>query len=186
MSEIDLIVQKLAAGNTILYPTDTIWGLGCDATNAAAVERIYEIKNRPKDKPFILLVDGIDMLHEYVDNIHPRLETLLFYHERPLTVIYDTPKNLPDIAMGPDKTVGIRVTQDLFCKTIIEQLGKPIVATSANKSDRPFPRNFGSIDIEVIKESDYVVKYKQDDQSESAESVIVKVSDKAELVFLRT
>ena len=132
------------------------------------------------------MVDGIDMLHRYVADIHPRLETLIFYHERPLTVIYDSPKNLPEISTGPDRSVGIRVTQDLFCKTIIQQLGKPIVATSANKSDRPFPRNFGSIDIEIIKDVDYVVKYKQDDQSESAESVIVKVSEKAELVFLRT
>ena len=186
MMELDRIVKTLDQGGVIIYPTDTIWGIGCDATNGLAVEKIFEIKNRPASKPFILLVDGLEMLHQYVDDIHPRLETLLFYHKRPLTVIYENPRNLPPATLGPDKTVAIRITLDPFCQELIGSLGKPIVATSANQSNEPFPRNFGNISFDLLQKVDYIVNYKRDEPCDQDPSVIVKLSDKSELIFIRS
>ncbi len=186
MIELDQIVDTLEQGGVIIYPTDTIWGIGCDATNQDAVDKIYEIKERPKSKPFILLVNGIKMLHEYVNNIHPRLETLLCYHRRPLTVVYEAPKNLPSNVVASDGTVAIRIAQDMFCQQLIETFGKPLIATSANKSSEPFPSNFGSISFDIMQQVDYIVDYKREDESERDPSVIVKLSDKSELIFLRS
>ena len=186
MMELDQIIKTLDRGGVIIYPTDTIWGIGCDATNRKAVDKIYEIKERPKDKPFIILVNGINMLHKYVHSVHPRLETLLSLHRRPLTVIYDQPKNLPSNVVAKDGTVAIRIAQDPFCQELIEHLGKPIVATSANKSSEPFPANFGSISFDIMQQVDHIVNYKRDDESEKDPSVIVKLSEKSELIFLRT
>jgi len=186
MMELDQIVKTLDDGGVIIYPTDTIWGIGCDATNPKAVDKIYSIKERPKSKPFIILVNGINMLHQYVNKVHPRLETLLSYHKRPLTVIYDYPKNLPTNVIATDGSVAIRIAQDPFCQQLIEFLGKPIVATSANKSTEPFPSNFGNISFDIMQKVDYIVHYKREDESVHDPSVIVKLSDKSELIFLRT
>ena len=185
MIELDQIVKTLDHGGTIIYPTDTIWGIGCDATNRKAVEKVYQLKERPRSKPFIILVDGLDMLHNYVVSIHPRLETLLFYHRRPLTVIYEKPKNLPDIVLGRDGTAGIRITVDPFCQEIISALGRPVIATSANKNSEPFPTSFGNISFDVLQKVDYIVNYKRDEPCEHDPSAIVKLSDKSELIFLR-
>ncbi|MBK8500766.1 MAG: Sua5/YciO/YrdC/YwlC family protein [Saprospiraceae bacterium] len=94
MSELDHIVRVLKGGGTILYPTDTIWSIGCDATNPKAVEKIFQLKNLAEEKPIVVMVGGLDMLHHYVSEVHPRIETLIFYHQRPLTVIYEDCKNL--------------------------------------------------------------------------------------------
>lgn len=186
MEEFDKIIRTLEHGGTILYPTDTIWGIGCDATNAAAVDNIYHIKKRPKNKPFILLVDGIEMLKQYVRSLHPRLETLLAYHMRPLTIIYDQGKNLPPNIPGPEGSVAIRITQDIFCQNIITALGKPLVATSANFSEDPFPEHFGSISTELLRSVDYIVKYKQDLKNMHDPSPIVRLGEKEELIFIRS
>ncbi len=186
MTEVDKIVETLVGGGIIIYPTDTIWGLGCDATNEGAVDRIFEIKRRPKTKPFVILVSSIDMLKKFVDDVHPRLETLLAYHQRPLTVIYRKPKNLPANVTGGSSTVAVRIAADLFCREVIEAFGKPIVATSANFAGEPFPTHFGSISSELIRKVDYVAKYKQDELSPSEPSVIVKLTDKSELIFVRS
>ncbi|MDH3651387.1 MAG: L-threonylcarbamoyladenylate synthase [Saprospiraceae bacterium] len=185
MTEVDQIIEALSHGGTIIYPTDTIWGLGCDATNELAVERIYQIKNRPKSKPFVILVSSIQMLKDYVNDVHPRLETLLSYHERPLTVIHKSSKNLPPNVIGKTGSVAVRITHDRFCCEIIDELGKPIVATSANFTHQPFPTHFGSISSELIRKVDYVVKYKQDVQATTEPSIIVKISEKSELIFVR-
>jgi len=185
IDDIDSIANTLDKGGIILYPTDTIWGLGCDATNPKSVERIYEIKKRPMERPFILLVNDIGMLRKYVPKIHPRLETLLAYHERPLTVIYQQVKNLPKIVRGEGDSVAIRITLDEFCRQIISKLGRPIVATSANLSDHPHPSHFGDISSEIIHQVNYVVKYRQDKKRSGELSQIVKLSSKAELIFVR-
>ncbi len=185
MMELDAIVRTLDEGGTIIYPTDTIWGIGCDATNARAVEKVYRIKNRPREKPFIILVDGLEMLHKYVEEIHPRLETLLAYHQRPLTVIYENPRNLPSIVLSPEGTAAIRIALDPFCQQLIGILGRPIVATSANLSNEPFPRDFGNISFQLLQKVDYIVNYKQDQPCDEDPSVIVKLSEKSELIFLR-
>ena len=185
MKELDQVVHVLDQGGIILYPTDTIWGIGCDATNAQAVDKVFEVKERPKDKPFILLVDCLDMLKKYVRNIHPRLETLLVYHQRPLTVIYNEAKNLPENALAPDGSVGIRIVQDLYCQRMIRSLGKPVVATSANRSNDPFPLNFGEISFDIMQKVDFIVNHRREEECEHDPSVIVKLSEKSELIFLR-
>ena len=183
--DLEPILACLENGGTILYPTDTIWGLGCDATNAEAVAKIYELKGRQPDKPYVLLVSSIEMLKEYVERIHPRVETLLLFHERPLTVIYEKAKNLPAISTGSDGSVAIRVTHDPFCKELIETFGKPIVSTSANVSDEPFPNHFGEISSAIIVGVDYVVKHRTMDKDMNQPSVIARMDENEELEFLR-
>jgi L-threonylcarbamoyladenylate synthase len=185
MSELDHIVRVLKGGGTILYPTDTIWGIGCDATNSKAVEKIFQVKNQAENEPLAVMVDGLDMLHRYVSEVHPRLETLIYYHQRPLTVIYENCKNLADNVMDKKRSAAIRVTLDPFCRELIELLGKPLVATGATYSQEIYPRSFAEIDTRIIGQVDYVVRYKQDQRSVEYPSVIVRLSDRAELDFIR-
>ncbi len=183
---LDPVIETLEKGGIILYPTDTIWGIGCDATNAKAIDRIFSLKKRDRSKPFILLVSSIEMLKKHVAFVHPRVETLLLYHERPLTIIYDKAINLPENAVGPGGSVGIRILKDDFCKQLIERLGKPIVSSSANISDEPFPNHFGEISSAVIVGADYVVKHRQLDKEMGAPSVVARMGEDGELEFLRS
>jgi len=179
------IANILVDDGIILYPTDTIWGLGCDATNQVAVERVYNLKQRDRSNPFVLLVDSIEMLKEYVVALHPRLETLMMYHTRPMTVIYEQAKNLPPNVVGSEGSVAIRVAHDSFCRHLIRAVGKPLVATSANISNQPFPAIFGEISSQVIQGVDYVTKHRRTDKTPKKPSVIVRYDGKGELVFLR-
>jgi len=183
--DLDPILDCLSNGGTILYPTDTIWGIGCDATNETAIDRVYEIKKRDRSKPFVILVSSIQMLKKYVEYVHPRLETLLLFHQRPLTIIYDKAVNLPKNAASNNGSVAIRVTNDPFCKELIECFGKPIISTSANVSDSPFPSHFGEVSSSVIIGIDYVVKHRQLDKNMGEPSVIAKLGADGELEFLR-
>lgn len=179
------IVRTLALGGTILYPTDTIWGVGCDATNEDAVQKIYDLKQRNTGKGFVILVSDLQMLREYVRHVHPRIDTLLAYHTRPITVIYDKSKNLPNNVTAPDDSIAVRVANDPFCRELISTFGKPLVATSANVSNKGFPHHFGEISSEIIEGVDYVVKYRQSDKSKHEPSVIVRMSEGEELDFVR-
>ncbi|MBL7818630.1 MAG: threonylcarbamoyl-AMP synthase [Saprospiraceae bacterium] len=180
------ILNVLRHGGVILYPTDTIWGLGCDATNAEAVDKISTIKERTPDKGYVLLVDSVEMLKKHVGIVHPRVETLLSYHVRPLTIIYDEAFGVASNVLAPDGSVGIRVTQDPFCRELIAQFGKPIVSTSANRSGAPFPAHFGEISSDVLEKVDLVVKYKQDVKERGEPSVIARFNrEYEELDFLR-
>jgi L-threonylcarbamoyladenylate synthase len=185
MSELDEIVRVLKGGGTILYPTDTVWGIGCDATNPRAVEKVFDVKNQAVGLPVIVLVDSIDMLHRFVPKVHPRIETLLFYHQRPLTVIYENCRHLASNVMGKNGSAAIRVTLDPFCRELIVSLGRPIVATEAALENFEYPSRFTAIDPGIVDKVDYVVRYKQDQTSEEYPSVIVRLSDKAELDFIR-
>lgn len=180
------IIRILKEGGTILYPTDTIWGIGCDAFNLKAVHEIFEIKRRPKTKPFILLVSDVKMLKEYINELHPRIETLLQYYERPLTVIYKHNQNLPKFLLAKDSSVAIRVTNDPFCQQIIHDLGKPIVSTSANLSGQDIPSKFDEIDPSIINNVDYVVNYKRHQSQLSNPSVIIAYDEEGEIQFLRS
>ena len=183
--DLNEIVQLLNNGSVILYPTDTIWGIGCDATNSEAIERIYTLKRRPKEKSFILLVDDIPMLKDYVQSIHPRIETLLSFHDKPLTVIYKKGKNLPENVLGPKGSIAIRVVKDAFCREIIEKLGKPLVSTSANISGDPHPKHFGEIRSDILSGVDYIAQHRRDDREDVEPSVIVKYGPKGDLEFIR-
>lgn len=184
---VDRAVRVLRDGGLLLFPTDTIWGIGCDATNADAVRRIYQLKERPLGKPFVLLVADVEQLKQYAGPVHPRIETLLVHYERPLTVIYDRSYHLPDIVPAPDGSVGIRVAErDDFCRMLLRELGRPVVATSANMSGAPFPQHFGEITSDVIAGVDHVVPYRQTEKLPNVPSMIVRQGEEGELEFLRT
>lgn len=179
------LTKGLLNGDIILFPTDTIWGIGCDATDPVSVQRIYNLKKRTPDKPYVLLVDSIEMIKNYVHSVHPRIETLLGYHTRPLTVVYPGAKNLPDISVAQDGSVAIRIVQDAFCRALIRAVGRPLVATSANVSNQPFPGNFGEISSEILSGVDQVVRLRQDEKSLGKPSVMITVDKAGEIIFLR-
>jgi L-threonylcarbamoyladenylate synthase len=181
----DEILAVLQRGGVILFPTDTIWGIGCDATNADAVQRVVDIKTRPPEKGFVSLTDSIEMVKRHTAAVHPRIQTLLGYHTRPLTVIYEKGVGMASNALAPDGSVALRITQDAFCRELISQFGKPIVATSANISGAPFPAHFGEISSDILEQVDMVVRVKQDNKERGEPSVIVRLNADEELDFLR-
>ncbi|MEO6039746.1 MAG: L-threonylcarbamoyladenylate synthase [Saprospiraceae bacterium] len=183
--DISEISRLLLDGSIICYPTDTIWGIGCDATNPAAIERVTLLKGRTPEKGYVLLVSDIEMLKRYVPKVHPRLETLLSFHTRPLTIIYDRSIGLPTVAKAPDGTVAIRVVQDEFCRELIQNIDRPLISSSANKSGEPYPPTYGSISSEILGGVDYVVKYRQDNKEPQEPSSIAKLDRHMELEFLR-
>jgi len=183
--KIEDITSVLNKGGLILYPTDTIWGIGCNACDPNAISRIYKLKQRANSKNFVILVNSIEMLKSYVREIPPRIETLLHYHTRPLTMVIDEPRNLPGSLIAPDNTVAIRIAQDDFCKELIGSFGYPLVATSANISGQPYPANFGEINSDIIKGVDYIVKIRRHEKTMGRPSVIAKISEDGELEFLR-
>jgi L-threonylcarbamoyladenylate synthase len=185
IAELEEICATLEKGGVILYPSDTIWGIGCDATNVKAIEKIYKIKKRPPSAPLIVLVDSIDMLKHYVSRIHPRVETLLSLHLQPLTIVYHGVKGLPDILHSDRKTVGIRVVLDPFCQAVIRRFGRPIISTSANVSGTPWPKGFGEISSEIIKASNYIVRHRREEKNTGQPSVVATYDAKGELTFLR-
>ena len=184
-AEVDKTVASLRRGFVILYPTDTIWGLGCDITNASAVKRVYEIKNRPENKPMVVLMSSIEMLREYIHFVHPRVETLLSHHRQPLTLIYDNVIGLPDHVMSDQDTCAIRICSDPFCQAVIDKFGKPIISTSANLANDPYPKTFESINPIIKEESDYIVSIRQEEQKEALPSIVARYNRKGELEFLR-
>jgi L-threonylcarbamoyladenylate synthase len=183
--DISEITRILEQGGLICYPTDTIWGIGCDATNEAAIARIYALKGRAPQHGYVTLVDSIDMLRQYVTKMHPRIETLLAFHLRPLTIVYDKVANLPEAVRATDGSAAIRVVQDDFCSSIIRAFGRPIVSTAACKHDQPWPPIFGAISSEILGGVDYVVKYRQDDKEPGEPSPVARLDRHQEMEFLR-
>lgn len=173
----------LQNGGIILYPTDTIWGIGCDATDAAAVERIVALKNRPENKSFVVLVATADELMKYATvpdkNIFNYLDTTI----KPATVIYESATGLAKNVTAADGSVAIRICKDEFCKQLIKHFGKPIVSTSANMAGMPSPSAFADIDDKIKLNVDYVVNHKQNDTTIASPSSIIKWKDgKAEVI----
>ena len=180
----DEILAVLRRGGVILYPTDTIWGIGCDATNADAVAKITDIKGRSAEKGYILLVDSLEMLQKHVKSIHPRVQTLLAYHTRPLTMIYDESVGVASNVLAPDGSVAIRIVQDAFCRELIGQFGKPIVKSSAKLAGQPHPAHYGEISSDILEKVDMVVRLKQDVKERGEPSIIARFIED-ELDFLR-
>ena len=179
------VISTLESGGLILYPTDTIWCIGCDATNPEAVRQIRDLRRCDPTEPFILLAASIEMLHIYVPFVHPRVETLLLFHTRPLTVVYEEGALLPAEALGPDGSVAFRIPQDDFCKQLLETFGKPIVAAPAHVCSTPYPHHFGEISSAIIEGIDHVVKHRQMEKEMGEPSVIARMSEEEELIFLR-
>lgn len=184
-AEIPELVQHLEQGDLILYPTETVWGIGCDATNAAAIQKIDALKKRSSEKNYILLIDSIEHLGEYISYIPPKASNLIAYHKRPLTIVYDAPQNLPASILAEDGSIAIRVTLDPFCKALIAAFGKPIVSTSANISGQPYPRSFAEVSAPIRNGVDAIARHRRAESNENTPSVIVKVVDGEDLIFLR-
>jgi L-threonylcarbamoyladenylate synthase len=178
-------VKVLRSGGIILYPTDTVWGLGCDATNAQAVRRIYEIKKRVENKSLIILVNSVPMLERYVDNPPGVALQMAELSEKPLTIVYDRGRGLAEGVASGDGTVAVRVCTDPFCDGLITGLRKPIVSTSANISGNITPAIFDEIDEEVKSAVDYVCLWRQDDRSRFKPSSVIKVSGNGIVKILR-
>ena len=165
----------MAAGGLILYPTDTIWGIGCDATNEVAVRRVYELKRRSDHKAMLLLMDSSAKLNYYVQEVPDVAWDLIELADSPLTVIYSGARNVAPNLLAEDGSVGIRITQEEFSHKLCERFRKPLVSTSANVSGEPSPANFSEISATIKAGVDYIVRYRQDDLSKAAPSHIIKL-----------
>ena len=183
--DLDNCLEALRKGGIILYPTDTVWGIGCDATDAMAVERIHRIKGSPVSKSMLVILDDPGRLKDYVLSVPDVATRLVGDASRPLTVIYRGAKNLPGNLLGEDGSIGIRITGDEFCKTLVSRLGRPIVSTSANISSHPAPAGFSEISSAISSKVDYVVQWKQDDPGRAMPSRIVRIGDRGEIIVIR-
>jgi L-threonylcarbamoyladenylate synthase len=173
--DISEALAVLKNGGVILYPTDTIWGLGCDATNPSAVEKIFSIKLRSGIKSLLILVDGETMLGRYVKEIPEIVYELTAVSDKPMTIIYPSGKNLASGICSEDGSVGIRICRDEFCSELIKRFRKPLVSTSANLSGKPSPAFFSEIEKSVVDAADYTVKYRRDDRNSHRASSVIKV-----------
>ena len=183
--DIEQCLLVLRNGGIILYPTDTIWGIGCDATNKKAVERIFQLKNRSDEKALIVLVaDESDVL-KHVANTDLRVFDYLKQKQQPVTVVYDGAIGLAENLVGKDGSVAIRICNDTFCKHLIKRFRKPIVSTSANFSGQPAARFFSEITGEIKDAVDYVVKYRQEDKTIASPSSVIKWNKDASVTVLR-
>ena len=163
----------MAAGGLILYPTDTIWGIGCDATNEEAVRKVYALKRRSDHKAMLLLMDSSAKLNYYVQEVPDVAWDLIELADSPLTVIYSGARNVAPNLLAEDGSVGIRITQEEFSHKLCERFRKPLVSTSANVSGEPSPANFSEISATIKAGVDYIVRYRQDDLSKAAPSHII-------------
>ncbi|WP_347174669.1 L-threonylcarbamoyladenylate synthase [Polaribacter uvawellassae] len=182
--EIQRFALALKEGKTLLYPTDTVWGIGCDATNSKAVSKIYKIKQRAESKSLIILVDSFTMLSEYVENITEKAIEELEKATKPTTIIYNNPKGLAKNCIASDNTIAIRIVQNDFCKTLINAFGKPIVSTSANISGEPTPKSFSEISVTILDSVDYMVNLQLEEFSKSP-SRILKINEDGTIITLR-
>lgn len=183
--DISKALTALKNGGIILYPTDTIWGIGCDATNEKAVSRIYSIKKREDSKSMLVLLNNENLLPSYVDVVPELAWELIEVSDRPLTIIYPGAKNLAPNLIAKDRSIGIRIVKDEFCELLLQKFRKPIVSSSANFSGKSSPENFSMIDPELINEVDYVVSWRQDDLIKASHSSIIQLEVNGEIKVLR-
>ena len=172
-------------GGVILYPTDTIWGIGCDATNEDAVRRVYEIKQRQDSKAMLVLVDSSVKVDFYVQDVPEVAWDLIDLADKPLTIINSGARNLAANLLAEDGSVGIRVTNEDFSKRLCQQFRKAVVSTSANISGQPSPRNFSEISEEVKSAVDYIVGYRQEEMSNPKPSSIIKLDKGGVIKIIR-
>jgi L-threonylcarbamoyladenylate synthase len=178
-------LEVLRQGGVILYPTDTVWGIGCDATNVEAVKRIYEIKQREDSKSMLVLIENPNMLNSYVREVPEVAWQLIEVTDKPLTIIYPGAKNVAANLVASDGSLGIRVTAELFTEHLIQRFRRPIVSTSANLAGKPTPQSFGEISEEIKSAVDYVVEYRQEEHGKNAPSSIVKLGVGGEIQIIR-
>jgi L-threonylcarbamoyladenylate synthase len=168
-------LEVLRKGGTILYPTDTIWGIGCDATNQAAVKKVYEIKQREDSKSMLALLENPNLILSYIEEMPEVAWDLIEFAEKPTTIIYDKAKNLASNLIAEDGSIGIRITREAFTMQLLQRFRRPVVSTSANISGRPSPINFTAIDEEIKSKVDYIVQYRQEETLNPPPSSIIKL-----------
>ena len=178
-------LKVIQDGGIILYPTDTIWGIGCDATNTEAIQKIYRLKQRDEAKSMIILLDTENKLESYISEVNPLAYDLIEYAENPLTLIMPGAKNLSPAIIAADGSVGIRICKHPFCEALIQRFRKPIVSTSANISGKASPQYFSQIDEEIIAGVDYVVDIDQHDKEIKTPSTIMKLAPDGRFEFIR-
>lgn len=178
-------VDTLRRGGVILYPTDTVWGIGCDATRSEAVKRVYEIKRRVDSKALITLVSSVDDLYRYVADVPAIAADLIEVSDRPLTIVYDRGINLAPELLAEDGSVGLRVTGEAFSAALCRGLRRPVVSTSANISGCPTPAAFAEISPEIVDAVDYVVQYRRDDRRPARPSSVIKLGADSTVKIIR-
>ncbi|TSA25219.1 MAG: threonylcarbamoyl-AMP synthase [Bacteroidetes bacterium] len=178
-------IDILRKGGTILYPTDTIWGIGCDATSSRAVQKVYKIKKRMENKSLIVLVDRKEKLYDYVESVPDLALDLMNSVSTPLTIIYPHAKNLAKNIIAPDGSIAIRIVHNEFCYKLIRMFGKPIVSTSANITGQPAPLLYKDIPGEIIKQVDYTVNLAHEEVHETKPSTIIKLKTDGEFEIIR-
>jgi len=183
--DVNKAFEVLKNGGLILYPTDTIWGIGCDATNLEAVEKVFKLKGRSEQKSLIVLLDSANKLQSYVNEIPEVAYDLIEYAENPMTIIYSNAKNLAKNAIAIDGSIGIRIVKHTFCEQLLQRFRKPIISTSANLSGQPSPACFNEISEEIKQGVDYVVNLEQDDTSIKKASTIMKLEPGGLFSFIR-
>ncbi len=184
-TELNKTVEVLKNGGIILYPTDTVWGIGCDATNTIAIEKIYKIKNRSETKSMIILVEDIKRLSNYVENVPNEAIELINNSVKPLTIIYPKAKNLPKNLISSDGSVAIRVVKHKFCEEIIKLIDKPLVSTSANISGEVTPLFFTDISKDIKNQVDYIVGMYQESITLNKPSTIIRFIDDFNFELIR-
>ena len=187
-NDLQQALKVLREGGVIIYPTDTVWGIGCDATNASAVSRVYEIKRRVDSKAMLVLLDGAGKLQGYMEQVPATAWMLLEASDgqRPMTIIYPRAKNLAANLLAEDGSVGIRITEELFSKALCEQLRRPIVSTSVNISGEPAAKTFQQISPELLEAVDYVCEYRRNDNTIHKPSSIIKIDEKERITIIRS
>lgn len=183
-NEIENCIAVLKKGGLILYPTDTVWGIGCDATNPDAVDKVFKLKQRSDEKSLICLVHDFKMLNEYVENVPEVAYDILKYAKKPTTIIYDNPIRVAENIIAADNSLAIRVAKDEFCKKLIQRFRRPLVSTSANISGEKTPQSYAEIDPLILEGVDYVVNLHHEKKS-GKPSAIIKLKNDGSVKVIR-
>ncbi len=185
VKQVDEAVKVLRAGGIMLYPTDTVWGIGCDAENAEAVKKIYDLKQRSDSKSMLVLVDRVERILSYIHTMPEIAYSLLEVTDTPLTIIYPGARNLAPNLVPTENTIGIRVVNHEFCERVIKKLNRPLVSTSANISGKPAPAYFEEISNEIVKGVDYVVSQEFEGMPTGKPSSIIMLGLNGEVKIIR-
>ncbi len=183
--DVRLAIESLRKGGIILYPTDTVWGLGCMATHIPAINRIYQIKQRYEKKSFIVLVDSVEMLERYVNYVPPVVLDLMESYQKPLTIVYQGAKNLPSTLVANDNTIAIRIVKHPFCQEVIKAIDVPLVSTSANVSGFPPASTYSAISEDIKSKVDYIAMTDRDRLHAPSPSTIIRILPSGDFETLR-
>ena len=175
-------IEALLNSQVILYPTDTIWGLGCDATSIDAVAKIFKLKNRVESKSLVVLVSSIKMLCSYVHKVPQKAIDIITTTKKPTTIIYNNPKGLAANAIASDNTIAIRIPSHDYCLEIINKFGKPIISTSANISGESTPKSFSEISLPILEGVDYIVNLERDKITDKSSTILKLIGEDIEVI----